>query len=85
MFGWDVLCSPLGAGDLGIRHLRDFNISLLSKWWWKLLSYHQSPWIQVAHYIYYRQRRPLDLQDKISGCISLFWPGVLRIANAFKI
>jgi len=35
---WDVLYSPSGTGGLGICRLKDFNISLLSKLWWKLLT-----------------------------------------------
>ena len=37
LINWDVLCTSRGASGLGIRRLRDFNISLLSKWWWKLV------------------------------------------------
>ena len=85
LVSWNVLCSPRGSGGLGIRRLRDLNVSLLSKWWWKLLSNHQSPWVHVVQYNYYYRRRPLDLQDKLRGRVSPFWREVLCTTNAFKL
>jgi len=85
LVSWEVICSPRHTGGLMVRRLRDFSISLLSKWWWKLLSNNQSPWKQVVQYNYYRRRRPLDLLDKLSGRVSPFWRGVLKAAIAFKL
>ena len=44
---WEVLCILRVKGGLEIHRLRDFNISLLSKCWWKLLSNHQFPWVII--------------------------------------
>ena len=85
MVNWEVLCSPHVSGGLGIRSLRDFNILLLSKWWWKLLTNHQSPWVKVILHNYYRHGRPLDLQDKLLGRVSPFWRSALKSTNAFKL
>ena len=85
LVNWEVLCSPRGSGGLGIRRLRDFNISLLSKLWWKLLTNHSSPWVKVVLHNYYYRGRPLDLYDKIPERVSPFWRGVLKTTNAFKI
>ena len=79
LVSWDDLCSPRGSDGLGIRRLRDFNISLLFKWWWKLSSNHQSSWVKVVLHNYYRRHRPLDLQDKLPGRVSPFWRGFLKL------
>lgn len=33
---WETICSPKDQGGLGILDLRCMNISLLTKWLWKL-------------------------------------------------
>ena len=85
LVSWEVLCTLRCLGGLEIRRLRDFNTSQLSKWWWKYLTDHKAPWVQVLHYIYHHRLRPLDQLDKLPGRISPFWCGVLRTANAFKL
>ncbi|KAK2413278.1 hypothetical protein QL285_036006 [Trifolium repens] len=49
---WEVICRPKKEGGLGVRDLRLVNISLLSKWKWKLLSCDNEVWkdIVVARY-----------------------------------
>ena len=57
LVNWETLCSHgkssalVGAGGLGIRNLRDFCISLLAKWRWKLLKNHDAPWIGLVNII----------------------------------
>ncbi|KAL5560987.1 hypothetical protein UlMin_030734 [Ulmus minor] len=35
---WDALCKPKSLGGLGFRRMRDFNLALLSKWGWNILT-----------------------------------------------
>ncbi|KAK2387063.1 hypothetical protein QL285_060888 [Trifolium repens] len=44
---WDTICKPKYLGGLGVRDIRVVNISLLSKWRWRLLSEEQSLWQKV--------------------------------------
>jgi hypothetical protein len=41
---WEVVCQPKRSGGLGVRDIRAINISLLSKWRWRLLSEDNSLW-----------------------------------------
>jgi hypothetical protein len=45
---WDVICRPKKEGGLGVRDLRLVNISLLSKWKWKLLDRENELWKDVV-------------------------------------
>jgi hypothetical protein len=36
LVGWETVCTPKNRGGLGILDLRCMNISLLTKWIWKL-------------------------------------------------
>jgi hypothetical protein len=44
---WDDICKPKSEGGLGVRDLRLVNISLLTKWRWKLLSSVNEVWKEV--------------------------------------
>ncbi|MCI08605.1 RNA-directed DNA polymerase (Reverse transcriptase), partial [Trifolium medium] len=45
---WDDICKSKQEGGLGIRDLRLVNISLLTKWRWKLLSQDNEVWKEVV-------------------------------------
>jgi hypothetical protein len=44
---WDVVCLPKKKGGLGVRDVRVVNISLLTKWRWRLLNDDASLWKEV--------------------------------------
>jgi hypothetical protein len=44
---WDVVCQPKFMGGLGVRDIRAVNISLLTKWRWRLLNNDNSLWKEV--------------------------------------
>jgi hypothetical protein len=44
---WDTVCLPKKEGGLGVRDIRAVNISLLSKWRWRLLDNNQVVWKDV--------------------------------------
>ena len=41
------MCLPKEVGGLGVRRLHEFNISLLGKWWWRMLVDRDGPWYRV--------------------------------------
>lgn len=44
---WDSICLLVNNGGLGVRRLREFNVSLLGKWCWRLLVDKDSLWYRV--------------------------------------
>jgi len=44
---WNNICDSKEFGELGVRRLREFNISLLGKWCWRLLVDRGSLWYRV--------------------------------------
>jgi len=41
------MCLPKEVGGLGVRRLHEFNISLLGKWWWRMLVDRDGLWYRV--------------------------------------
>ncbi|GAU50741.1 hypothetical protein TSUD_99110 [Trifolium subterraneum] len=44
---WDKICLDKEYGGLGLRRVKEFNISLLGKWCWRLLQEPESLWFKV--------------------------------------
>ncbi|GAU47706.1 hypothetical protein TSUD_177110 [Trifolium subterraneum] len=44
---WKDVCRPKGEGGLGVRDLKWFNLSLMAKWWWRLLMEEGPLWRNV--------------------------------------
>jgi len=44
---WVLVCAPKEDGGLGVRRLREFNLSLLGKWCWRMLVDKEGFWYQV--------------------------------------
>jgi hypothetical protein len=44
---WDIVCLPKNKGGLGVRDVRVVNISLLTKWRWRLLYDDNMVWKEV--------------------------------------
>ena len=45
--GWNTLCSKKEHGGLGVRKLKEFNVTLLGKWCWRMVVYREGLWYHV--------------------------------------
>jgi len=44
---WNTVCRGKEVGGLGVRRIREFNLALLGRWGWRLLTDSISLWIRV--------------------------------------
>ena len=44
---WDSVCLPKEEGSLGVRRLEEFNLALLGKWCWRMLTDKEGLWCRV--------------------------------------
>lgn len=44
---WNHICKDKSKGGLGVRGIEDFNMTLLSKWKWRLLIDKKAIWVDV--------------------------------------
>jgi hypothetical protein len=49
---WDHICLPRDKGGLGVKNLELFNIALLSKWKWQLLTDGEAIWSDLLRFRY---------------------------------
>jgi len=45
---WKTVCSKKEFGGLGVRRLKEFNVALLGKWYWRLLVDREGLWYHVS-------------------------------------
>jgi hypothetical protein len=84
---WDTICLPKKKGGLGVRDIRAVNISLLTKWRWKLLDNSQAVWKEVLVSKYGANVvGRLELGDNVKPWYSsLWWKDVCSIGENLGI
>ena len=71
------ICSPKDEGGLGFRRMHDFNLALIAKLDWKLLSNTDCLWVNQLQnkYIKYGD----FLSSPLSSTTSWLWKGIQKI------
>jgi hypothetical protein len=47
LLGWNIICSPIDVGGLGLKNMECQNLALLSKIGWKLLTNQDLLWVKA--------------------------------------
>lgn len=91
---WSQLCKPKSKGGLGFRDLRSFNLALLAKQGWRLITHQESLMARVFKARYYphgtfleagRGSRPSATWSAILKARSLLAKGLrIRIGNGYS-
>jgi hypothetical protein len=80
MISWPVVCLPKDQGGLGILDLDIMNISLLSKWLWKLFN-EKGVWQSILTGKYLRKNTLGQAVAKPGD--SHFWQGLMDVKRPF--
>ncbi|XP_016458490.2 uncharacterized protein LOC107782157 [Nicotiana tabacum] len=72
---WERLCDSKSRGDLGFRDLKAFNMALLAKQAWRILSYPDSLLTRVLKSKYFSHSTFLDASTSSTG--SWIWRSIL--------
>jgi ribonuclease HI len=74
---WKSICLPKEEGGLGFRHMHDFNLSLISKLGWKLLSNFDCLWVNQLQKKYIKYGNFISSPNVSSS--SWIWKGIQKI------
>jgi hypothetical protein len=77
---WEKICKSKRKVGLGIKNLRKMNVSLLSKWWWKLEN-KNGLWQEIVRYKYLRNNSIHDVCHKLND--SQMWYDLLKIKSIY--
>ncbi|KAL5573075.1 hypothetical protein UlMin_022672 [Ulmus minor] len=79
---WDALCKPKSLGGLGFRRMRDFNLALLSKWGWNILTVQNSLCLSVLRARYLLHTQFFEASSKAGD--SKFWKSILSLKELIR-
>ncbi|KAJ0899055.1 putative RNA-directed DNA polymerase [Helianthus annuus] len=91
---WDRTIAPIEYGGLGFGSLKDSNLAMLAKWWWRFRSEKTGLWRRVVWAIHHNARVWKSIPEKISVAgpwknIYNIWRPLLEanidIKNAFSV
>ena len=82
MVSWPDICKPREQGGLGIMCSKRMNISLLSRWLWRISQGHRGLWLDIIRNKYLRGQ-PLAFCQKSGG--SQFWQSLVQLLPVLRI
>ncbi|XP_022030513.1 uncharacterized protein LOC110931426 [Helianthus annuus] len=76
---WDKTIAPVEYGGLGFGSLRDANIAMLAKWWWRFKTKKSGLWRRVIWAIHHNSRGWKDIPIKVS--MARPWKSIASVRN----
>ena len=78
---WDEVTKSTKQGGLSVRRIRDMNVCLLMKWWWRYANEEQAQWKQVLVCKYKAEGGHWRPDIHSGGRVSKIWGDILGAAN----
>lgn len=79
---WDLVCKAKREGGLSVLNLKNFNLTLIAKWWWRLLSRPEEWHNHCYGKNIVHERGPREAKIEISIILRAFG-GVLGVRKTF--
>lgn len=80
MVKWTRVCRSKRIGGLGIKDLHKQNISLLTKWWWKLET-KDGLWQQIIRARYFKNKTVANIRSRFSD--SPCWKAIMKVKETY--
>ena len=77
---WSRICRSKNKGGLGVKDLHRQNISLLTKWWWKLETQH-GLWQEIIRAKYFRNDTIPPVKSKFGD--SPIWKAIMKVKQVY--
>lgn len=78
-----MVCRPKDKGGLGVKDLDLFNLSLLGKWKWRLLTVPEAIWRKLLHFRYGDQLSTDPIRRVNHSKDSIWWSDLQKIESSF--
>lgn len=79
---WEKICKSKKKGGLGIKNLSKMNMSLLTKWWWKLEN-EMGLWQEIIKFKYLKNDTIQSVSHRLND--SACWSDLLKIKEIFLL
>lgn len=76
---WEVASRPKSLGGLGVGHLKDRNVVLLSKWLWRFSNEKWSFWHSIISVKYGCHSNGWDANLSSISSMSLTWKNIISL------
>ncbi|KAJ0501177.1 hypothetical protein HanHA300_Chr11g0397791 [Helianthus annuus] len=80
---WEKTIASVEYGGLGFGSLRDANLAMLAKWWWRFKTEKEALWRRVVWAIHHRPRAWNEFPGKAS--IAGPWKNILSISQPLSL
>ena len=79
---WTRICRSKSKGGLGVKDLHKQNLSLLTKWWWKLET-KSGLWQHIVKAKYFRRDFVASIKGKIND--SPCWKAIMKVKELYMV
>ncbi|CAN1157596.1 Putative ribonuclease H protein At1g65750 [Linum perenne] len=81
--GAETLCNPKNEGGLGFRNFSDFNLALLAKQGWRILTNPNALWVRLLKSLYFHNRD--FLSAKRGARPSWIWSSIFKARDTVSL
>ena len=79
---WTRICRSKEKGGLGVKDLHKQNLSLLTKWWWKLET-RTGLWQEIIRAKYLGRDAVASVKTKVND--SPCWKAIMKVKNLYMV